>query len=184
MSAGFVVGYQKGRFRFLRYTARSKQVFQKIIILSFQESVVAIRVVRTIIPFMSESIFSKIIRREIPSQFVYEDDVCVVIMDKFPSVKGQTLVIPKRETDYIFDLDDATYTHIFTIAKKVAKASDKALNPTRTCLAVEGFEVPHVHIKIYPIHDTSRGLGPYLSNGEMAEDEDLAALAEKIKLVL
>ena len=130
---------------------------------------------------MSETIFSKIIRREIPAVFVYEDDKCVVIMDKFPSTKGQTLVIPKMEVDYIFDLDDATYQHIFKIAKQVAKASDEALKPTRTCLAVEGFEVPHVHIKIYPVEDTSRGLGPYLATGEMADDTELAELAESIK---
>lgn len=130
---------------------------------------------------MSDSIFSKIIRREIPAQFVYEDDICVVIMDKFPSVKGQTLVITKQEVDYLFDLDDTTYQHIFKIAKQIAKASDLALKPKRTCLAVEGFEVPHVHIKIYPIEDTSKGLGPYLKGGDMAEDEELAELAESIK---
>ena len=130
---------------------------------------------------MSETIFSKIIRREIPSQFVFEDDICVVIMDKFPSTKGQTLVIPKVAVDYIFDLDDATYQHIFKIAKQVAKASDEALKPTRTCLAVEGFEVPHVHIKIYPVTDTSRGLGPYLSAGKMADDAELSQLAKQIK---
>lgn len=130
---------------------------------------------------MSETIFSKIIRREIPAVFVYEDDKCVVIMDKFPSTKGQTLVIPKIEVDYLFDLDDATYQHIFKIAKQVAKASDEALKPKRTCLAVEGFEVPHVHIKIYPVTDTSRGLGPYLSPGVMADDTELADLAESIK---
>lgn len=105
-------------------------------------------------------------------------------MDKFPSTKGQTLVIPKKEVDYAFDLDDATYSHIFMVAKKIALASDKALSPIRTCLAVEGFEVPHVHIKIYPVFDTSRGLGPFLSSGEMADDEELASLAEKIKKCL
>lgn len=130
------------------------------------------------------SIFSKIIKREIPAQFVYEDGMCAVIMDKFPSVKGQTLVIPKKEVDYAFDLDDETYSHIFKVAKKIALASDKALKPKRTCLAIEGFEVPHVHIKIYPVHDTSRGLGPYLASGEMADDEELASLAEKIKAAL
>lgn len=134
-----------------------------------------------IITFMANSIFSKIIDREIPSQFVYEDDVCVVIMDKFPSTKGQTLVIPKKEVDYAFDLDDATYSHIFMVAKKIAMASDKAFRPKRTCLAIEGFEVPHVHIKIYPVYDISRGLGPYLASGEMADDEELAELAEQIK---
>lgn len=133
---------------------------------------------------MSETIFSKIIRREIPAYFVYENDVCVVVMDKFPSAEGQTLVIPKKEVDYIFDLDDETYAHIFSVAKKVAVATDKALKPARTCLAVEGFEVPHVHIKIYPVKDTSNGLGPFLKGGEMAEDEQLAALAERIKSCL
>ncbi len=135
----------------------------------------------TIITFMSETIFSKIIRREIPAHFVYEDDVCIAIMDKFPSVKGQTLVIPKKEVDYIFDLDDATYQHLFKITKQVSKAIDLTLKPTRTCLAVEGFEVPHVHIKIYPVHDASNGLGPYMKGGGEADDAELADLAESIK---
>lgn len=130
---------------------------------------------------MTDSIFSKIIRREIPAHFVYEDDVCVVVMDKFPSIKGQTLVISKKEVDYIFDLDDETYQHLFKVAKRVAEATDQVLKPTRTCLAVEGFEVPHVHIKIYPVQDTSSGLGPYLQNGVMAEDEELAQVALSIK---
>lgn len=130
---------------------------------------------------MSDSIFSKIIRREIPGVFVHEDDICVALMDKFPSVKGQTLVVPKKEVDYIFDLDEETYEHVFMVAKKVAHATDQALKPTRTCLAVEGFEVPHAHIKIYPVMDTSGGLGRYLKGGEMADDQELAELAEKIK---
>lgn len=133
---------------------------------------------------MSDSIFSKIIRREIPAQFVYEDDTCVVIMDKFPTVKGQTLVIPKKEVDYIFDIDDETYLHLLKVAKKVALASDKAFKTVRTCLAVEGFEVPHAHIKLYPMTDTSRGLGPFLSGGEMASDEELSKQAEEIKKFL
>lgn len=133
---------------------------------------------------MADSIFSKIIRREVPGVFVHEDDVCVVLMDKFPSVKGQTLVIPKKEVDYVFDLDDDTYTHIFNVAKSVARATDKALQPKRTCLVVEGFEVPHVHIKIYPVSDTSNGLGPYLKEGEMADDAELKRLAGAIKAEL
>ncbi len=97
------------------------------------------------------TIFSKIISREIEGVFVYEDDVCVVLMDKFPVVAGQTLVIPRLEVDYIFNLPKETYDHLFEVAKKIALASDKAFNTTRTCLAVEGFEVPHVHIKLYPM---------------------------------
>lgn len=133
---------------------------------------------------MSDSIFSKIIRREVPGVFVYEDDVCVVLMDKFPSTPGQTLVVPKREIDYAFDIDDATYAHLFAVAKRVALASDKAFAPQRTCLAIEGFEVPHAHIKVYPVHDTSHGLGPYLSSGNMADDAELSKLAGQIKAAL
>ncbi len=108
----------------------------------------------------------------------------MVIMDKFPSTPGQTLVIPKEEIDYTFDLDDATYAHLFEVSKRIAHASDKAFTPKRTCLAVEGFEVPHAHIKIYPVHDTSRGLGPYLSSGNMADDTELSQQAELIKAAL
>lgn len=127
------------------------------------------------------TIFSKIINREIPAQFVFEDDICVVVMDKFPSVNGQTLVIPKVEMDYAFDLDDETYAHIFQVAKKIAKASDKAFNAFRTCLVVEGFEVPHVHIKLYPIQEGAQDLSMSLRAGQMAEDENLAKLAQEIK---
>lgn len=133
---------------------------------------------------MSDSIFSKIIKHEVPGVFVYEDDVCAVLMDKFPSTPGQTLVVPKKEIDYAFDLDDTTYAHLFAVAKRVARASDQAFAPRRTCLAIEGFEVPHAHIKIYPVHDTSRGLGPYLSSGNMADDAELSRLSEQIKAAL
>jgi len=135
----------------------------------------------TIITFMTDSIFSKIIRREIPAQFVYEDDTCVVIMDKFPSIKGQTLVIPKQEVDYAYDLDDHTYAHIFKIAKKIALASDKALDSKRTCLVVEGFEVPHVHIKLYPMQEGDKNLSAALSAGPETGDEELNELATAIR---
>lgn len=126
------------------------------------------------------TIFSKIINREIPAQFVYEDDICVVIMDKFPSVDGQTLVIPKQETDYIFDLSDDIYTHLFSVAKKIAKASDTAFKTIRTCIVVEGFEVPHVHIRVYPMVSTEKGLGTVISQQSEKTDEELQAQAEQI----
>jgi histidine triad (HIT) family protein len=129
---------------------------------------------------MSESIFTKIINQEIPAHLLYEDEHCVVILDKFPAVKGQSLVIPKKEIDYAFDLDDDTYIHLFKTAKMVARASDKALNAERTCLVVEGFDVPHVHIKIYPMQDTQKALGEILPLGEEASDEDLAIVATQI----
>jgi histidine triad (HIT) family protein len=130
------------------------------------------------------SIFSKIIAREIPAQFVYEDDICVVVMDKFPAVAGQTLVIPKLELDYAFDLPDDIYQHIFAVAKKIAKASDLTFNTVRTCLVVEGFEVPHVHIKLYPMIHTDKNLTEVAHKSEMKSDEELQIQADKIRAVL
>lgn len=127
------------------------------------------------------TIFSKIIAREISAQFVYEDDICVVVMDKFPAVAGQTLVIPRLEVDYAFDLPNDIYQHIFAVAKKIAKASDTAFNTARTCLVVEGFEVPHVHIKLYPMIHTDKNLTEVAHKSEMKPDEELLQQAELIK---
>ncbi|MFT7506991.1 MAG: histidine triad (HIT) family protein [Acidimicrobiales bacterium] len=129
---------------------------------------------------MSTSIFTKIINREIPAHFIYEDEHCVVILDKFPAVRGQSLVIPKKHVDYAFDLDDDTYIHLFKAAKMIAKASDKALAAERTCLVVEGFDVPHVHIKIYPMQSTKKALGSIMPEGNEATEEDLAIVATQL----
>ena len=128
--------------------------------------------------------FTKIINREIPGHFIYEDEHCVAILDKFPAVKGQSLVIPKKDVDYAFDLDDETYLHLFQIAKKVGRASDKALNAERTCLVVEGFDVPHVHIKIYPMQNVEKALGAIMPEGQEATDEELAVVATQIQAAL
>jgi histidine triad (HIT) family protein len=133
---------------------------------------------------MSKSIFTKIIKREIPAHIVYEDSVCIVILDKFPMVKGQTLVIPKVESKYVFNLDLETYQHIFAIAKKIALASDAALDTVRTCLVVEGFHVPHVHIKLYPLQEGDRPLGEKLDMGEEATDEELTIIATQIQAAI
>ena len=130
------------------------------------------------------TIFTKIINREIPGHFIYEDEFCVAILDKFPAVKGQSLIIPKKDIDYAFDLDDETYLHLFQVAKRIGKASDKALDAKRTCLAVEGLDVPHVHIKIYPLHDTDRALGAIMSETKEASDEELAIVATQIQAAL
>ncbi|MAQ59177.1 HIT family protein [bacterium] len=127
------------------------------------------------------SIFSKIINREIPGHFIYEDDQCAVILDKYPAVPGQCLVILKREVDYIFDLTEAEYQHLFATVKKVAHALDTTFNTERTCVVVEGFEVPHVHIKLYPMANKNENLGDVITRVEEATDAVLTALTEKIK---
>ncbi|MEX0918078.1 MAG: HIT family protein [Candidatus Paceibacterota bacterium] len=130
------------------------------------------------------SLFSKIVKREIPAHIVYEDDVCIVILDKFPSIKGQSLVIPKAEVDYAFDLPDDIYHHLFDIAKMVAHALDTTFDTERTCLIVEGFEVPHVHIKLYPVPKGTAALGPLLTQGSEAPDEELAATAAELRTAI
>ena len=130
------------------------------------------------------TIFSKIIAREIPGHFVYEDDFCVVIMDKYPAVLGQSMVILKREVDYLFTLEDEEYGRLLFVAKHVALASDKAFGVSRSCLVVEGFEVPHVHIKIYPTPDTVTNLGNVMCERVEARDDNLAEQADVIKAEL
>ena len=126
------------------------------------------------------TIFTKIIAREIPGHFVYEDELCVVIMDKYPAVVGQSMVILRREAPYIFDLTNQEYQHLFTVAKRVAKASDQVFEVERSCLVVEGFEVPHVHIKIYPMPGTTTNLGNVMCERIRANDENLDNYAKRI----
>jgi histidine triad (HIT) family protein len=130
------------------------------------------------------TIFSKIITREIAAQFVYEDEVCFAVMDKFPAINGQVLVIPRKEVDYAFDLEEETYLHIFKVAKQIAQALDKVFDTTRTCLVVEGFEVPHVHIKLYPMTKDDTNLASAIDNPKEATDQCLQTQADKIKEAL
>lgn len=101
------------------------------------------------------SIFSKIVSGDIPAFKVAEDKNYVAFLDIFPLAKGHILVIPKKETDYIFDLDSEEYLGLFSFAKKVAKAMDKIISCERIGVAVIGLEVPHAHIHLVPLHDVS-----------------------------
>jgi histidine triad (HIT) family protein len=133
---------------------------------------------------LEKTIFSKIIDREIPGHFVYQDDVCVVIMDAFPSTPGQVLVIPRDPVAYVFDLSDATYGHILNITKQVAKALDVVFNTSRTCIVIEGFEVPHTHIKLFPLAASETALTNVLMHTAPAKQDDLERQCEQIKETL
>jgi len=97
------------------------------------------------------SIFSKIARGEIPSYKVAESDEFYAFLDINPLVEGHTLVIPKEETDYLFDLNDDQISGIMLFAKKTAKAIQKAIPCKRVGVAVIGFDVPHAHIHLIPM---------------------------------
>jgi histidine triad (HIT) family protein len=101
------------------------------------------------------SIFTKIINGEIPCYKIAEDDRFFAFLDINPLEKGHTLVIPKIETDYIFDLDDDLLSGLHVFAKKIAKAIDKSVNCKRVAVAVLGLEVPHAHIHLIPMNDLS-----------------------------
>jgi len=101
------------------------------------------------------TIFSKIIAGEIPSYKVAEDENFYAFLDINPLAVGHTLVVPKKEVDYIFDLDDETLAAMMLFSKKVAKAIEKAIPCQRVGLTVIGLEVPHAHIHLVPINKES-----------------------------
>lgn len=97
------------------------------------------------------TIFSRIIAGEIPSYKVAEDDFCYAFLDINPLAGGHTLVVPKLEVDYIFDLPESDYGHLFAFARKVATAQKAAIECKRIGVAVLGMEVPHAHIHLVPL---------------------------------
>lgn len=98
------------------------------------------------------SIFSKIVNAEIPSFKVAEDENYYAFLDINPLQKGHTLVIPKKETDYIFDLSDDELAGLMVFAKKVAKAIGKSIPCQRVGVAVLGLDVPHAHVHLVPLN--------------------------------
>ncbi|MBQ9583319.1 MAG: HIT family protein [Bacteroidales bacterium] len=101
------------------------------------------------------TIFSKIAAGEIPSYKVAESENYFAFLDINPMVEGHTLVIPKKEVDYIFDLDEETYAGLTAFAKKVAEAIGRAIPCKRVGVAVLGMEVPHAHIHLVPLQKES-----------------------------
>ena len=97
------------------------------------------------------TIFTKIVEGQIPSYKIYEDEKFYAFLDINPMAKGHTLVIPKQEVDYLFDIDDVILSEMIVIAKKIAKAMQQAVACTRVGMMVIGLEVPHAHIHLIPI---------------------------------
>ncbi|MFD0795725.1 HIT family protein [Mucilaginibacter litoreus] len=124
------------------------------------------------------SIFSKIISGEIPSHKVAETNDFFAFLDISPLAEGHVLVIPKKEVDYIFDLDEETYLGLQMFAKIVATGIKKAIPCKKVGVAVIGLEVPHAHIHLIPMNqvDDMNFARPKLSPSQ----EELAATAEKI----
>ena len=129
------------------------------------------------------SIFSKIVAGEIPCYKVAETEDFLAFLDVFPLRKGHTLVIPKKEVDYIFDLDDETYAGLHMFTKIVARAVGKAIPCKRIGTAVIGLEVPHTHIHLVPINsvDDIDFSQPKLKFTEAEMEEVAAAIRSHVK---
>jgi histidine triad (HIT) family protein len=124
------------------------------------------------------SIFTRIVNREIPAYIVAEDKSHLAFLDINPLVMGHTLVIPKREEDYIYDLSDEETTAINLFAKKVARAIEQTVDCNRIGVAVMGLEVPHAHIHLIPINTMD---DMNFSRAKLnPSKEELAGMAEKI----
>lgn len=97
------------------------------------------------------SIFTRIINREIPASIIAEDERFIAFLDVMPLVAGHTLIVPKQEVDYIFDLEDNTLADMMVFAKKVARVLKKSIECKRIGVAVIGLEVPHTHVHLVPM---------------------------------
>lgn len=124
------------------------------------------------------SLFTKIINREIPGYIVAEDDRFIAFLDINPLVIGHTLAVPKKEVDYIFDLDDDTLAGLQLFSKRVALAIGKSFPCKRVGVAVIGLEVPHTHVHLVPMNSMD---DLNFTRGKLnPSKEELSAAAEKI----
>ena len=130
------------------------------------------------------SIFTRIINREIPGYIVAEDEQYIAFLDISPLVLGHTLVVPKKEVDYMYDLDDDVLAGLHVFAKKVAHAIKEAVPCKRIGVAVIGLEVPHTHVHLVPMNSmgdlnfTRSKLSPSKAELEEVAKKIQAALAE------
>ncbi len=124
------------------------------------------------------SIFSKIVAGEIPCHKIAETSEFLAFLDVNPVAKGHTLVIPKEEIDYIFDLDEAKYLGLMKFARQIAQAIEQVVDCQRIGLSVIGLEVPHAHVHLVPLNQMSdMDFGKKIK----MKAEDLAALATTIR---
>ena len=124
------------------------------------------------------TIFTKILSGEIPCHKILEDEKYFAFLDIHPINPGHTLVIPKQEVDYIFDIDDQLLSGLVVFAKKVAKKIKKAVPCTKVGMMVAGLEVPHTHIHLIPIFKVT---DLNFANAKPTANEELAKVAEKIR---
>jgi len=127
------------------------------------------------------SLFTKIIKGEVPAYKIAEDSQFLAFLDVSPNARGHVLCIPKKEVDYIFDLEEEVYQELMRFSRKVALALKKTVDCKRVGMAVVGLEVPHAHVHLIPLNSMS---DMDFSNSVKMEDEEFKKLAESIHVNL
>ncbi|MBZ9729597.1 HIT domain-containing protein [Salegentibacter sp. JZCK2] len=127
------------------------------------------------------SLFTKIVKGEVPAYKIAEDSQFLAFLDINPNSKGHTLCIPKKEVNKIFDLDEEVYQELMRFSRKVAIALEKTVDCKRVGMAVVGLEVPHVHVHLIPLNDMS---DMDFSKSVKMKDEEFKNLAESIHVNL
>jgi histidine triad (HIT) family protein len=129
---------------------------------------------------MADSIFTKIIKGEIPSYKIYEDDLIYAFLDINPTQPGHTLVIPKKQVEFLWDLSDDDYTALMAVCKKVARHIRKILNVKYVGVKIIGEEVPHAHVHLIPFNNVSEYFERRSTNPE-PDHQELSEMAEKLR---
>jgi histidine triad (HIT) family protein len=128
-----------------------------------------------------DSIFTKIIKDELPSHKVYEDEFSLAFLNIAPLTPGHILVIPKEQESHIWDLNDELINHLMKTAKKVARRMQEVLKPKRVGIIVEGFGVPdHVHIHVLALNEPLEDV--FSHERPEASQEELAKMAERLRI--
>ena len=130
---------------------------------------------------MSDSIFTKIIKGEVPCHKIYEDDLTLVFLDIHPVQEGHILVVPKKQIEFVWDLPDEDYQAVMQTAKKVAKQLKKVLGVNYVGERIVGVDVPHAHVQLIPFNDVEE----YKAAQDMSAEPDhvkLAEVAAKLKI--
>lgn len=125
------------------------------------------------------SIFTRIINGEIPAYKIYEDDRVIAFLDTNPINEGHTLVVPKKQVDHIWDLEDDDYEYLWKISKKIGQHIRKTIGSTRVGVIVEGFGVPHTHVHLVPIYSIDDFQIPKKFK---ADEETLADIAKRLAM--
>ncbi len=128
------------------------------------------------------TLFTKIINGEIPGTFVYEDDRCVAFLDVSPLTEGHTMVVPREEISHWIDADQDLLDHLMAVAKRIGTAQKAAFDCDRIGVLIQGYEVPHLHIHVWPTNSIADF--DLSDRSPMLDAEQLAGPAEKLRQAL